>query len=240
MEECWDVMNNKLAEIKAEIECKTEGLKAENKRLAELLREALVESNQNRTDIKRLEERDHDVKEVLVRVLNKLEHDEFTEEVEVPPVRPKSILKTPELHEHVNVAENLPGKNVVPNSFADECKLGQSTPMYDLNHSGFNQDMGAETFDRSGCSAMNNSMRMDVQPVTFDGSGMSLDDYLCHFSSIRVCNEWNDQIAGAHFAACMRGNALSLLNELSKHNRYNYHKNFRCCKRLILTRETMT
>nr|XP_039257668.1 uncharacterized protein LOC120334258 [Styela clava] len=211
-------MNREIQMVNKEIEDKNKVLGAENKELARQLQIVYA-------SVAKLEERDVGMKEVLERVLCRLESiDEAMAEGEVPSFIPKPILKTPEVPKSVdrNGEPDCPDNECLINgtgtikklNFADECVVDQSTPMH-ASVNGNVTDCKAVPF------GMNNSMRVDIQPDTFNGDGMSLDDYLCHFSSITTCNGWTDKIAGVHFAACMRGKALSLLNELSLPDRHS-------------------
>nr|XP_039252004.1 uncharacterized protein LOC120329442 [Styela clava] len=216
-----DVIWNKISQMETEnkeIKNKNKVLEAENKELARQLQIVYA-------SVAKLEERDVGMKEVLERVLCRLESiDEAMAEGEVPSFIPKPILKTPEVPKSVdrNGEPDCPDNECLMNgtgtikklNFADECVVDQSTPMH-ASVNGNVTDCKAVPF------GMNNSMRVDIQPDTFNGDGMSLDDYLCHFSSITTCNGWTDKIAGVHFAACMRGKALSLLNELSLPDRHS-------------------
>lgn len=64
------------------------------------------------------------------------------------------------------------------------------------------QEQVIRTLDRSNLGT--------VKPATYDGSGL-WNDYLSHFESVCLLNEWSETEKGLYLAASLRGLAQGVL-----------------------------
>ena len=62
-----------------------------------------------------------------------------------------------------------------------------------------------------------------VKPATYDGSSM-WNDYLSHFESVGLLNEWTETEKGLYLAASLRGLAQGVLGNQPRDERQNYAK----------------
>lgn len=62
-----------------------------------------------------------------------------------------------------------------------------------------------------------------VKPATYDGSGL-WNDYLSHFESVCLLNDWTETEKGLYLAASLRGLAQGVLGNQPRDERQNYRK----------------
>ena len=62
-----------------------------------------------------------------------------------------------------------------------------------------------------------------IKPATYDGTGL-WNDYLSHFESVSLINNWTDVEKGLYLAASLRGQAQGVLGNQPKDDRQNYTK----------------
>ena len=62
-----------------------------------------------------------------------------------------------------------------------------------------------------------------MKPATYDGTGL-WNDYLSHFQSVSLINQWSDIEKGLYLAASLRGQAQGVLGNQATADRQNYQK----------------
>lgn len=62
-----------------------------------------------------------------------------------------------------------------------------------------------------------------IKPATYDGTGL-WNDYLSHFESVSLINNWTNVEKGLYLAAFLRGQAQGVLGNQPKDDRQNYKK----------------
>lgn len=77
--------------------------------------------------------------------------------------------------------------------------------------------------DANGQNQTRAKSRNFVKPATYDGSGM-WNDYLSHFESVCLLNEWTETEKGLYLASSLRGLAQGVLGNQPRDERQNYAK----------------
>ena len=62
-----------------------------------------------------------------------------------------------------------------------------------------------------------------MKPASYDGTGL-WNDYLSHFQSVSLINQWSDIEKGLYLAASLRGQAQGVLGNQATGDRQNYQK----------------
>lgn len=95
-----------------------------------------------------------------------------------------------------------------------------------VNHrdvSGRQNSAQSTRIDANGQNQTRAKSRNFVKPATYDGSGM-WNDYLSHFESVCLLNEWTETEKGLYLASSLRGLAQGVLGNQPRDERQNYAK----------------